>query len=206
MFHHILTHNSKQILNLFIRKNKEFIEQPIMKKFLSDKENFLIFCKAIEQPNKENKEALNLRFQEFYKKARVFKYLASLIHIFSIDFDKKHRLKENRYKLILDKPVSSDGEKDGMMIDILTDKKLNDNPYLHELLPQENLQDLVINKDLANALKNLTPKQKDVLELFFIKGYTNKEIATIFNETPQNISRIRKASLKKISKQITVEK
>ncbi|MBR8646147.1 sigma-70 family RNA polymerase sigma factor [[Brevibacterium] frigoritolerans] len=49
---------------------------------------------------------------------------------------------------------------------------------------------------MIKALKKLTAKQSLVLTMIFSYGLSNKEIAAYFQESPQNISSIRKQALK----------
>ncbi|MDQ7861797.1 sigma factor-like helix-turn-helix DNA-binding protein [Peribacillus frigoritolerans] len=58
----------------------------------------------------------------------------------------------------------------------------------------------ISDEEMIKALKKLTAKQNLVLTMIFSYGLSNKEIAAYFQESPQNISSIRKQALKKTSK------
>ena len=73
----------------FFTNNKKALENPIVKGFLANKNNYELVVKAIIEPNKTNREKVDQAFTEHYKKIKKIKYINNLIRFFSIDFDKR---------------------------------------------------------------------------------------------------------------------
>lgn len=174
-----------------IVKHQHFFEQPIMKLFLQQPSNRASFLAALENPTTLYVNELNDKFEFFYYRTRIQKYLCSLIHFYSIDYDKRERKHRERYLTILDKPAA-EFENGTSLLDLLDYDVDMDRCNCFEL------SSILSDEDLIIAIRKLTRKQGAVLSLYFIKGYSNKEIAAYFQETPQNISSIRKQAIHKI--------
>lgn len=101
----------------FISENKVLMEQPIVKAFLDNNENYDLFVKTISDPTKTNEKELDDKFKNHYTKIRFIKYMSTLIHFSAIEYDKKHNSYNKRYPLTLDQPLNSENET--TMIDIL---------------------------------------------------------------------------------------
>ena len=142
---------------------------------------------------------LNKRFKEFYRSNRISRYTTGLIKRYSIDYDKRVKLRNNRYQLIIDKPIN-DG-RDGAnltMGNILTDS--NKTPYeiLEEKERMKNKNFIAENQLLQKSVGELDPKQIEILHLKYVEGYNNKEIGEMFGQTEQNISYWHKKTLKQL--------
>ncbi len=179
----------------FINQNKILMDQPIIKSFLSDEANYSLFEKAICYPTEDNKKILDSAFKQFYTRVRAIKYMAKLIHFSAIEYDKKLRTMQKRYQLTLDKPLTSE-EKNISLVETLS----NDyGDLLEEVLKNnEDLTEFFTCKHLIRAIEKLKPKQKLILKYKYIYNLKNFEIAELFNDTPQNISKINIKTLKKI--------
>ncbi|ONK23355.1 hypothetical protein BLX87_11120 [Bacillus sp. VT-16-64] len=69
------------------------------------------------------------------------------------------------------------------------------------LICKENIQKYkfnIENPSLYNALTKLNKKQIQILYLYYVKGYNNKNIAEYFGQTEQNISYWHKKTLKQL--------
>ncbi|WP_110928669.1 sigma-70 family RNA polymerase sigma factor [Bacillus massiliglaciei] len=173
-----------------VNQHSNFFEQPIIQLFLHDEERLDIFTKALEQPTASNIQELNESFQVFYYRARIYKYLCSLIYYFSIDFDKRLRKQRERFPIILDQTFDGNlsiSERIGYI-----------DPQLEKIGETATLSSLVSDEGLLHAIRKLTDKQEKILTLSFFFGFSNKDIAAYYGETPQNISSIRKQALKKL--------
>ncbi|GAA0504399.1 hypothetical protein GCM10008986_34920 [Salinibacillus aidingensis] len=131
------------------------------------------------------------------------KYLITLIRYQSIDYDKKRRKLSERFPLIVDKPLcdEEDGETVGSLLTM-------EHPDFEELFVKHNAQDLkdfVTSSALYNAIDTLTEKQRSVLKHFYVDNLSNKEIAHLYNESPQNISKLHQQALKKLRKHLGLE-
>lgn len=181
-----------QIKNL-LKKNK-IDENKLLKTFLEDEENFLLFENAVLNPTIENRKKVEDTFQIYYEQIRKFAYINSLIRIYSVDFDKRVRKLRNRYSLILDQPVN--------------DEAANTNTYKNIIpseLNQENyssLREAVGNEPLYNALEILTDFQYLILELIYVYNLSKTEIAKLVETSPQNISNTHKKAIVKLKKEM----
>ncbi|WP_428910317.1 sigma-70 family RNA polymerase sigma factor [Niallia sp. Krafla_26] len=185
--------------SIFVKESphlKSFYNQPIIKNFLKDEENQKVFMAAHERPTKNNLSVLNEKFKSFYYHAKIYKYLTSLIQIYSIDFDKRERRRKERVNLILDRPISDSDHSSASLVDVL---KFEDHG-VEDRIMQNNLASIVSDEKLLKILAKLTPKQNQVLTMIYIHGLTNKEVAQYFGDSPQNISSLHKQALNKIRK------
>lgn len=78
-----------------------------------------------------------------------------------------------------------------------------ENSYLFDIIEkQQENEPTHIYEDLVEEINNLPEKYKSVLELYYTKGYSNKEIAIMLNisvdNAMQRLSRARKMLLEKI--------
>lgn len=68
------------------------------------------------------------------------------------------------------------------------------------LIEEDNdFTDHIIDKRLAEALKSLTPKQKEVIELIFWKGYTQEEAARELGCSQSSVSERLSNGLKRLA-------
>lgn len=188
-------------LTKFINENQQFISQPIVKSFLNDSQNYELFKLAICEPTKSNKEKLDEEFKKHYTNARIIKYVSMLIHFSAIEYDKKLRNNQKRYPLTLDRPINSDEDN----ITLLDTISTNDYDPLEAIEKNSDLlalTDYFSCRYLIAAINSLKPKQKLILKYKYVDNLKNIEIAEIFNDSPQNISKINKKTLKKIKEYI----
>jgi RNA polymerase sigma factor (sigma-70 family) len=175
------------------RKNlTEILENPVIKEFLEDKDNAKAFYTALERPSEKNVKELDRKFKQFYRINRIIRYLSGLVRRYPIDFDKRVKRRNSRYQLILNSAVGDSGTTMG---DLIPD---NDALPLDILMQKE--QGLLSgqNDALQKALKTLNRKQNELLYLYYVKGYNNREIGQIFGQTEQNISYWHKKTLKQL--------
>lgn len=159
-----------KVLRSFLYKNRRKLENPIIKEFLKEEKNFNLLMKAILNPTKYNKRAIDKAFYSHYLKVKKIKYVSTLIYFFSVDFDKKQRRYQNHNPLILDRDISNGVE--ATLKEIIPDnKQLTDHVFGTTLI------DHIENEKLAKALKKLTEKQLQVLELIYLKNFSLKEIS-----------------------------
>ncbi|MED1865861.1 sigma-70 family RNA polymerase sigma factor [Fictibacillus nanhaiensis] len=105
----------------------------------------------------------------------------------------------SRYPLILDNINSSD---DVPLAEQIPSPELD---ICDQIVVYRNseLSKIIENERLFQAINLLTSKQQKVLDLIYVQGFNNKEVADLFKETPQNISNIHKQAIKKIKKILT---
>lgn len=180
----------------FLKKNNKLLNQPIMKGFLKDKKNYSLLAESVCDQCPLLNQRLDESFRQFYFKVKSLKYFSSLIYYYAIDLDKKYKLNQQRYSLILDKPIKQDGDQSNTLQDYFNFS----NPDMSELIitGEDELFEHIGDINIYTAIKSLTDKQKKILELKYIYDFKNKDIAKIFNDSPQNISKIHKNAIEKI--------
>ncbi|MDQ0300310.1 RNA polymerase sigma factor (sigma-70 family) [Salibacterium salarium] len=189
-------------LNDFIANHQNAFNEPILQKFHSYRENVVLLENYLENPNDESKEQLDKCFKEFFKKSRLMKYITSLIHIFAVDFDKKRKHHYQKNQLIVDQPMTNEEtENNGTLLDTLVFDSFD---YLEEVLPT-NIEDHISSQKMWEIISGLPNKQKEILSLFYVLNFSNKEIASLFQETPQNISKQHLSALKTIYKKYVIQ-
>ncbi|MCA9767092.1 MAG: sigma-70 family RNA polymerase sigma factor [Carnobacterium sp.] len=70
----------------------------------------------------------------------------------------------------------------------------------------QKLSEEISDENLYQAFSKLTDKQKEILEMIFIYGLSNKEIASYFGNSPQNISKLNKKALTDMKKELKKER
>jgi RNA polymerase sigma factor (sigma-70 family) len=191
-----MDNNLQNKIEQFENKYERYLNEPIIKDFLKIPEHRSLLIEIINTENVDKRILLDQKFKVFYKRARIVKYIDSLIHFYSIDFDKKIRKVKNRFPLILDTQENGSSDVTSLLevipssipepLDIVTNEKA------------ASLKEIVENENLYSALEKLTDKQLSVLELIYVKNLSNKEVANFFNESPQNISKVHKQTIKKL--------
>ncbi|QTN01129.1 sigma-70 family RNA polymerase sigma factor [Sediminibacillus dalangtanensis] len=195
------TKERDDLIKKFMEENQEFVNQPIVQSFLAEKKNKNLLVEALSKKSEESYYELDQAFRIFYQKARLMKYLSSLVYYNSINFDKKIRKQKERQLPILNQPVKGDSENSNdELIDILAGDLTNLEEKVLE--NSNNLEDHIQNEDLYHAILSLSANQKEVLEYVYLHRLKNKEIALIKRTTPQNISQIHNQAIQKIKKQM----
>lgn len=180
-------------LESFYKDNEVIFQNNIIRNFLQDEENERLLERVLNEPSNENIKKLDDEFKEFYLKIRIISYISSLVYFYTIDFDKRINKRNHRFLLILDKPIGNEsGENFNAIIDNLTSPASTENEFYNR---KYTFSELIEEEELYQVFNKLTEKQIKVLELIYIHGLKNKEVAEYFNESPQNISNIHKRAL-----------
>ena len=62
----------------------------------------------------------------------------------------------------------------------------------------DRLENILINVDLEKGYEHLTKRERKVINLYYLQGYKDKEIATFYGITQQVINRLRKKGINKL--------
>ena len=62
------------------------------------------------------------------------------------------------------------------------------------------LKNILLENNLEEDYKLLTQREKKVIELYYLEGYRDEEIAKLYGITQQVINRLRKKGMKKLKK------
>ncbi|ANB56973.1 RNA polymerase sigma factor, sigma-70 family protein [Anoxybacillus sp. B7M1] len=181
----------------FFVDNQKALENPIIKGFLANKNNYKLVVKAIIEPTKANREKVDEAFTKHYNQVKKIKYINNLIRFVSIDYDKKIRKLNQRFLLTLDQPLSDNNH--STMKDLIID----DNNIDLDDIVKLSLKNQIQNEKLYKSLDVLTQKQALILEMIYVNNLSLREIAKILDSTPQNVSNIHKKALKKLQKEIS---
>ena len=191
MFEFVYDEKYSAVERFFLEREKN-LNNPLIRNFLKDKRNYQLVVHAIKDPSTKNKKIVEEEFKKYYKKIVKKKYMSKLIHFYSIDFDKRNRKIKERYLLYLDNKISENNSssfKDALKSEVVFDKEL-----------YESLYDVITNKKLLSGLKTLTDNQLLILELIYLKGLKQIEVAKMLKTSPQNISNQHRKSINKLRK------
>lgn len=179
----------------------KILENGVIQEFLEDEENNELFNQLLENPDEEQLRFLDEKFKEFYRMNRIIRYLSGLIRRYPIDYDKRMKLRNSRFLLIIDKTVTNNMDESNVgMIDLIKDdyqKELDEN-----LLKPTGFFSIE-NDELELVINELNKKQKQILYLYYERGLNNKEIGDLFGQTEQNISYWHKKTLKHLAERIS---
>ena len=67
-------------------------------------------------------------------------------------------------------------------------------------MPLNRLENILIGIDLKEGYRRLTKKEKNVINLYYLEGYKDEEIASYYKVTRENICKLRKNGLNKLKK------
>lgn len=134
-------------------------------------------------------------FKEFYGSVKALSYLSNLIYYNAINFDKTVNKHDNREMLTLDQPLQEAAGNEGATY---KDMLYYPSPDMTDSIARENMADYVEDPNLYQAIQTLTPKQREILTLKYIHNLKNKEIARIFDNSPQNVSKMHQRALGKL--------
>lgn len=172
------------------KKMPKLLETPVMQRFIKVEENKKILDEAMREYDEEKLKLLDESFKEFYHLDRVIAYMIGVIKRYSIDYDKRVNLRNERFPLVLDQAPTSLQNEGGVTIKDL----IESNKYLPEEIYERKQNEKEIgfaildSHPLKPILSKLNSRQREIISLYYLKGYNNKEIGELFNQTEQNIS------------------
>jgi len=65
-------------------------------------------------------------------------------------------------------------------------------------MPLNKLESILIGVDLKEGYTRLTKREKNIINLYYLEGYKDAEIAKLYRVTRQNIFKIRKNGITKL--------
>ncbi|WP_342718347.1 sigma-70 family RNA polymerase sigma factor [Bacillus paramycoides] len=180
---------------------QEKLENPIMRNFLGDSDNYGLFLNAMEKPTNDNKQLLDKAFKSYFKKVKIISYISNLIYFYSIGFDKKVSINNKRNILNLDKSITNEEENNTTILDLMSDD-LTDVTYMQFEKKQTHLKEHITDELLYKGLSLLSKKQLEILNLYYVHEYNNKQISRILSVSEQTISYNHKKALKILKSQL----
>lgn len=191
---HEQTRLYNQKLEKFKKKNKLFLNNPLICNFLEHNHHFQLFINAISNPSVENKEKLDEAFKIYYFKVRFTSFVSSTLYFNAINFDKKQQKLYKRFPLTIDSSTLND--KKMTFKESLIDP--NSEPTVEKILKCNDISKYIEDPILYEALMSLTEKQREIISLSYIDCLSDSEIARLLNKSQQSVSKIHKRSLEKI--------
>ncbi|KAB2455052.1 sigma-70 family RNA polymerase sigma factor [Bacillus sp. CH126_4D] len=155
----------------------------------------------MEKPTNDNKQLLDKAFKSYFKKVKIISYISNLIYFYSIGFDKKVSINNKRNILNLDKPITNEGENHTTILDLMSDD-LTDITYMQFEKKQTHLKEHITDELLYEGLSLLSKKQLEILNLYYVHQYNNKQISRILSVSEQAISYNHKKALKILKSQL----
>lgn len=173
----------------FIQNNAEFLNNPVIKDFLYNKENYQLLKQSICHPTFQNKEMLDQAFRGFYFNIRFTAYVSSTLYFHAINLDKKISRMNYCFPVTLDQPIKEDSE-----------VTLKEFAVYHEdfELKSDNILDYITDANIFKAVQSLTANQRNILYLVYIKGWTDSEVGVYLKKSQQAVSKSRNKAIKKI--------
>ena len=62
----------------------------------------------------------------------------------------------------------------------------------------DRLENILINIDLEKGYDRLTKKERNIINLYYLQGYKDEEIARLYGINRQNVNRQRKRGISKL--------
>ncbi|QED50036.1 sigma-70 family RNA polymerase sigma factor [Cytobacillus dafuensis] len=186
--------NLSMDLTGYLKANEDQLKNSIIHSFLAIPGNMELLKQVIEDPTDHLIHQLDESFKEFYFRIWFTSYLSKTIHFHSINFDKRHRQNADRFRLILDKPLSSETETS--LLDVLATTEFKDE--LSEIEMSFGIEDQLTNYWLYEGYRQLTENQRQIISLAYLHGLTDSEIAHKLNRSQQAVSKSHARALKKM--------
>ncbi|MDT9027482.1 sigma-70 family RNA polymerase sigma factor [Rossellomorea yichunensis] len=162
--------------------------------FLSQSKHQELLKEFLTSPSPSAEDYLNEAFKAHYFAIRFTSYVSSSLYFHSVNFDKKIRLHRGRQLLTLDQPLS--GEKEGTFKDIIPDSEES------FILPEQSLKDAISDDALLAAFRKLTNKQRAILDLAYVNGMSDTEIARVLRVTQQAVSKSHRNALARLREEL----
>lgn len=178
-------------LDDFFKENTEFMNNVIIKSFLEKENNKDLFITSICFPKSSSKEKLDAEFKKFYFNIRFTSFISNTLYFNAINYDKRYKKFSNRHPLTVDSSLV-DGESSSFK-DYIPDTKAEIRIDL--LSKSSKVEDYVINQDLYEALKTLSPKQKEIIDMIYVKELSSLEICKLLGKTQQAVSKLHRKAL-----------
>lgn len=171
--------SSRSGYHTFVSRHRKALANPIIQQFLKDETNYHHFVQTVSFPTKQRWQQLNRSFQRFYTEIRLIDYISKTLWRYAKDF--RTQKERCRYVLILDQPIDKE--------EGLTHKDQLTNQGPKACREKTFILNLVEQPELYQALQTLTDRQLKLLDLYFCRDLTQKEIAHDWGVSQQSISK-----------------
>ena len=177
----------------FLRVNRYFLKEPLVRDFLGQKENYQLLKQAVENPTKENKAKVDESFRKHFFSIRFTSYLSTILEYSAINYKKNNYRYENRYPLIL----TDTGGKDNYS-NYLTDYHAEIEYVVEHDVLRSSIEDYITDPRLFAGLITLTDSQREILTYRYLYQLKDIEIAQKMGTSQQYISKTHKTILNRL--------
>ncbi|WP_019415823.1 sigma-70 family RNA polymerase sigma factor [Paenisporosarcina sp. TG20] len=186
----------------YLNKFEKHLQNPVIKSFLEIPDNMDLLVEVIENPTNLSKKKLDDTFREYYFTIRFTNYLSQTIYFNAINYDKKVNLYLERNKSILDCQLK---DRYVPLLDYLASKEWQEEGQ-EVYITSSNIADHLTSYSLYKAIQFLTENQRQLLNLTYIYGLNDSEIAVYLNKSQQAVSRSHKKALKKLKNSLKTDR
>lgn len=179
-----------------------FMQNRLLQCFLADENTKNLYLSYLEQPTNYKKSAIEKLFQIHVRKIQLLSYFSKVLYFESQKYDKKVRRINSVNQLILDKDVN-DGE--GTLLDLIESENPIDELVFVTSIDPEDLEFIFEDKTLHEIVSKLSPRQKVILHLIYVKDWTENEVAQRLGVTKQAVNKTKNQSLKKIKQEYEIK-
>jgi RNA polymerase sigma factor (sigma-70 family) len=162
--------------------------------FMTQPEHQELLKEFLTSPSPSAEDCLNEAFKAHYFGIRFTSYVSSSLYFHSVNFNKKIRLHRGRQLLTLDQPLG--GDEDGSFKDMIPDSGET------FTLPEQSLEDAISDDALLAAFRRLTDRQREILDLAYMKGMNDTEIAASLGVSQQAVSKSHRNALARLREQL----
>ncbi|MCA0174574.1 sigma-70 family RNA polymerase sigma factor [Bacillus sp. RAR_GA_16] len=174
----------QRFTSFFSRFEKE-LTNPLLRGFFQSEDHSLLLVRLLCFPTYENIVVLNEAFRRFYMEKQVTGYLSKLIHHQARDYTSKYKKDKEACSTTLDQPLKADAT--STFLDLVCSEEDECIDIL--LNTMTTLQQHVSRPALYEALNNLTHRQQVILNLYFLKDFTHREIGDYLGISQQSVSK-----------------
>jgi RNA polymerase sigma factor (sigma-70 family) len=176
-----------------------FFSNPLLHRFLQVEENRNMFMNVIMAGSEKDRVELERRFAEYYFEMRFLGFVRKHIHYEALHLLKRRHHRQSFESLMLNSSMGRDAE-GREHIEMLEDPSVSVEAQVVDRVID--LEDLVENQALHQAIQSLTQKQQTVLYLLFIKQMTEADAALALGVSQQSINKVKQQSLQSIRRQL----
>ncbi|QQK77933.1 hypothetical protein HUG15_21690 [Salicibibacter cibarius] len=169
----------------FIQENGRFFQEPVIQTFLAVDDHWDLLKAAIEQNDLWASDQLDQRFEVYYLRVRMMRYIATLTRLYVNTYDQSKR--KQRAMLTLDKSVGTEGEEEPKRGDLIPSSE----PPLDDAIVRE-VQGLLPTENMQQTYKTFSDTRKNVMHFYTFDHLNDHEISEKLNCTPQNVSKTKR--------------
>ncbi|QQK80373.1 hypothetical protein HUG20_11040 [Salicibibacter cibi] len=169
----------------FIRTHIQFFQDPLVQAFMEKNHHWGLLRAAIEQEDQASSDILNQRFEMFYLKIRMIRYITTLSRFYVKTYDQSQR--KQMAMLMLDAPSDAEEEEGKSRGDLVP----AEGPSSDDAIARE-VQDLLPTADMRKTFQAFSQKKQIIVYFHLFFQAKDQEIAEMFGCTPQNVSKMRR--------------